>query len=422
MGRTIGIRHRRKKTAEGESRPTQVTIVDGDQVKTYNLPDDQAELDFVFGLFPTHWRDRLPQDQPRDFPRHQLKWRKLEADEDPATLFPPEWVEKRGKKWYTVAKTPCEFEGLRPDDTIAMPFGGSGDMFAYALVRRAEAVGAEVLRLPFYRLKQERGKNEEEDALLIARLVDRQRELFCSVQPRDKAIILMRELHRQRIKAMQARIACEQRLWQVCVGQIFTSLAVEVEIEKRFAEEKANDQILKNLLALEDEANARLAEAIQDLDVYQQVFAPIEGMGPQIAARIIAGIVDIRRFPDRDKFVAFCGVSPGADGKFRRHRLGETCNWSGARQGLWLMIREQANRRPDSVWGQRFREMKARQREKHPEEVIISGKRRFTDSHIHRRSSWPAMVKLARQIYREWRKLSNSTVSLQAKTGQDDGD
>lgn len=47
--RTIGIRHRRKRTAEGEARPTMVAIKNDDgSIKELELADDQAELDFAF--------------------------------------------------------------------------------------------------------------------------------------------------------------------------------------------------------------------------------------------------------------------------------------------------------------------------------------------------------------------------------------
>ncbi|MEK7610137.1 MAG: transposase [Patescibacteria group bacterium] len=410
MGRILGIRHRRKKTVEGEPRPTQVVIVDGVKDAIYNLPDDQAELDFVFGLFPIRYRATTPDDEAGDFHSHQLKWRKLDpATEDPEKIK-VDHVKKSGKKYLVLDKVPCDFAGPRRGDVVALPLGGSGDMLSYALVRRAEEIGAAVVRLPPFRLKVERGdEDKDEDVRLIARLVAEKPELFYPIQSRDKQVILMRELFRERINAMKARIAGEQQLYQVFVGKIFTNVSPEAEIEKRFEEEKANSQILQNLLTLEKEANGRLFSAIEDLDIYQHVFAPIEGVGPQTAARVLAGVVDIRRFPDREKFVAFCGVSPGQpDGRFRRRRRGEIGNWSPAvRQGLWLIVADQANKRPDSIWGQRLRQIKAELRAKHPEVVIDNGKRRYTDGHIHKMAIWKTAVKLARYIYREWSALEN---------------
>src|SRR3989344_394540 len=412
MGRFIGVRPRRKKTVEGEARPTQVAIIEKGKVKAYDLPNDQAELDFVFVKFPIRYRDVRPEDKMADFLRHQLKWRELEKGED-ASTFPPDRVERLGKKKvFVVIKAPDEFEGPRAGDTIALPLGGSGDMFAYALARRAAEIKAAVLRTPFYRLKEARDEgSKDEDATLIAQLAQTRPEIFYPVRPRDLGIILMRELCRGRIMAMQARIACEQRLHEVLVGKVFTGTTPEAEIEKRFEAEKANDQILNNLVALEDEAEAKLVQAVEALEVYQRVFAPIEGVGPLTAARIIAGVVDIRRFK-RDQFVSFCDVCPDDDGKFRRRRRGQAARGNPfVRQGFWLIIADQANRRPGSVWGDKLREVKAKQREKHPEVVIVNGKKRFTPGHIQRRAGWPTMVQLARWIYSQWSALERESES-----------
>src|SRR4051812_40116536 len=90
MTRIIGIRHRRKKTAEGEARPTTVAIVNDGKQKCYDLETETDELDFLLGRFPiSHepvldqditWFDAAHPDQGGVRP-HQCKWRKIPADE-----------------------------------------------------------------------------------------------------------------------------------------------------------------------------------------------------------------------------------------------------------------------------------------------------------------------------------------------------
>lgn len=458
MGRTIGIRHRRKKTAEDEARPTQITIIEDGKEKSYKLVDDQAELDFVFGQLPIAFRDiDYSMDDLAGFAPHHVKWDELEKGEE-APSVPERFLKRVGKKVFLVVKVPSAYEGLAPGDTVGMMLGGSGDMLAYAVVRRAEEIGAHVCRIPPFSLKSERAEDsKDDDSVLLAHLVATKPHLFYGVQSRDKKVILVRELYRQRMDAQKARIACELRFHQVFVGQIFTAVAAEAEIEKQFEKAKANDPILQNMFAIEKEADKKLKTAIEDLDVYNRVFSPIEGVGPQTSARIIAGIVDIRRFADRDKFVAFCGTSPSRDGKFRRQRRNEVGNWSpSVRQGLYLIISDQANKRPNSEWGKRLREVKAKLREKHPvpTKIIIetyvkeNGERvtkyfdappdhlypkkgvpatktehvgagvpvrrvtrkvalRYTDGHIHKMAVWKTATKLARYMYGEWTKLEN---------------
>lgn len=59
MSRIIGIRHRVKRTIEGEARPTEVAIFESsdETIKTYKIDDELAELDFVFGRFPTSYKE-----------------------------------------------------------------------------------------------------------------------------------------------------------------------------------------------------------------------------------------------------------------------------------------------------------------------------------------------------------------------------
>jgi transposase len=409
MGRTIGIRHRRKKTVEDEARPTQMTIVEDGKEKSYKLPDDQAELDFVFGQFPIAFRDvDYGMDDLATFALHHVKWNEVKKGEE-VPAVPERYLKKLGKKVLVAVKVPSAYEGLALGDTVGMMLGGSGDMLAYAIVRRAEEIGAQVCRIPPFSLKAEREEDsKDDDSVPLARLVATKPQLFYGVQSRDKKVILVRELYRERMDAQKARIACELRFRQVFVGQIFTAVAPEAEIEKLFEVAKSNDPILQNMFALEKEANKKLESALENLDVYNSVFAPLEGVGPQTSARILTGIVDIRRFANRDKFVAFCGTSPNKDGKFRRKRRGEVGNWTpSVRQGLYLIISDQANKRPDSVWGKRLREVKAKLREKHPEAVVIDGKKRFTDGHIHKMAVWKTATELARYIYCEWTKLEN---------------
>ncbi len=360
--RYIGIRHRVKKTVEGEARPTQVVICESEDEKVLELEDESSELDFALGRF---------------------------------------------------TKKPSKTkEGLKAGDIVAMALGGSGDNFAYALSRQAEKVGAKVLRLPPFVLKERRkGEDKDADARLLAELVKTEPGLFYEVTSRDRVLIKIRETFGARQEAMKERIACEQLLYANFIGKIFRSeegLYPEGKIEESFAKAKANDVILQSL---EDEEGKRIKEmkkALNELDVYTEVFSKVDGCGPMIAASIISSVIDIRRFPTDAKLKAFCGVHVLSDGKFARKRSGAVANWSPeARQGLYL-LGDQWNRRPDSVWGKKLREYKKIFRSKHPEE-IVAGKRRYTKGHIHKMATWRTITKFVEWMYREWWKLERKS-------------
>jgi len=406
--RWIGIRHRRKKTTKGQTRPTQVAVLSEEKkITTYDLPDEVAELDWIMGRFPTKYRKPNSDEKLSQFPPHQIKWRRLRRNENPKD-FPRNLVRGSKKEHFLAIEVPASYDGLKPGDVVAMILGGSGDRLAFALSRRAEQIKATVLRIPGFKLKEIRNEEKEQDAITLAKLAKEKPSLFYSVEPRDRQLIWLVECLRARQEAMKARIGCEQRLYQSFVGKIFcgkNGLFPEGSIEMLFDQEKANNTILQALLEEEKSRKKELVSALEALDVYQQIFAPIKGMGPMIAARLIAAIQDIRRFETPAQLKAFCGVHVLPDGRFARRRRGAVANWHpDARQALFL-LGEQFNRRPDSQWGSRLREYKKKFRQKHPEVVLVNGKKRYTDGHIHKMAIWRTLTKFVEYLWRTWWKL-----------------
>ncbi|MCH7883204.1 hypothetical protein IIA95_02210, partial [Patescibacteria group bacterium] len=290
MVRHIGIRHRVKQTVKGEAHPTQVAIRKGEKaIRLLNLKTDEDELDFVVGRFPTRWRVADPdEDFSGIFPRH-VRRRKKRGSEEFEIVIPRE----------------NSYEGFQKGDIVTMALGGSGDKLAYASSRQAEKIGAEVLRIPPFVLMERRETygckkdDPEEDARILAELVHKNPGLFYSVTIRDRRLILVRETYRARVRAMKARITCQQRLRQRLIGKIFCSedgLYPEGAIEDLFKAEKANDEELRLHVKKEKALIKELKKALENLDIYTKLFKPIEGCGPVLAAPLISEICDIRRF------------------------------------------------------------------------------------------------------------------------------
>lgn len=353
MTRYIGIQHRVKMTADQEAHPTRVAILEGDRVTRSELKTEQNELEFALSE-------------------------------------------------------------LKQGDVVSLILGGSGDYLAYALSRQAEKIGVRVMRVPAFVLKDKRGgESKDDDALLLARLAHEEPELFYPLAETDAALIRARESWRALWEAMQARMAGELRLRQLYIGRAFThpdGLYPEGGIEKGFDALKASDPIAKALRSEEAERERELTKALEALPVYQQLFKPIEGVGPKIAARIIAAVIDIRRFETDAKLKAYMGVHVLKDGTFARRRHGQIANWHGdARQALYLLA-EQFNRRPDSYWGKYLRQMKANMRAKHPEPVVVEndkGKkvRRYSDGHIHKMALWRTVTRFVEWLHGAWTDL-----------------
>lgn len=360
--RIVGVRHRVKQTANGEPRPTQVSLVSpiGVELGRYDLADEQVELAFVYGQY-----------RPR-------------ANAKPI--------------------------GLMAGDVVAMSLGGSGDCLAYALARQGLETGAKVWRLPTYALKQARGEEaaKDEDPALLAGLALEQPTLFHEVGQRDLGVIKVREAWFALENVMKARIGCDQRLRQCAIGLIYTrtgGLYEEGMVERAYDNAKANDAVSQALATEEHQREVELNRALKGLDIYQQLFVPIEGLGPAIAGRLITAIVNIGRFENEHKLKAFCGVHVLPDGSFPRQRRAQVCNWNPlARQALFL-LGDQFNRRPGSVWGKRLLTNKAHFRLVHPEEVVENGKKRYTNGHIHKMAIWRTLTQFIEWLYSAWREL-----------------
>ena len=388
MSRIIGIRHRRKKTTAEESRPTMVALrnENGD-IREFALPDDDSELDFLLGVFPTSYRNL--------------------GDGEGVEGFLPRHVKQEKKSGRT--RVPASYEGFTSGDTVAMLLGGSGDRFAYALSRRGEEIGAEVFRIPAFHLKGFRGDSDtEKNHLELVNCYLAKPSLFYRVGPRDRSYIEVFEAYRARRHTMRDRIACQQRIYQQVVGKVFLSSEgryPEGKIEDEYDKAKANHRLLNLLLAEEEERTRELKKAVQCLPVWKEIFEDVVGLGEVIAAGLISAVQDIRRFNSKREFKAFLGVHILPDGSFVRKRRGSVANWNpGGRQALYLLA-EQWNRRPDSEWGKKLREVKRTLREKHPESVLVNGKQRYTDGHIHKMALWRTMTKFAEHLFKEWRAL-----------------
>lgn len=393
MGRFIGIRHRVKRTAGGEARPTEVFVIDGETEYLLKLEDETAELDFVLGRYPTGWRNVDGEDYAKitkNISPHHIKTRK-KKDSD-----------------VLIMQVPDGYDGLLIDDIIAMALGGSGDRLAYALSRRGEEVGAKVLRIPPSILKEKRGeRSKDEDAKTLAVLAQSSPELFYQVTPRDRDLIKVSEALKARRDAQKDRIACEQRLRQRFIGRIFLSDSgyyPEGSIEDEYDKMKATDIILQNLTREEKEREKELKKAVHELEIWWKVFEPIKGCGEVIAAGIISPIGNIARFKSDAALKKFAGVHVLEDGRFARKRVGTVANWNPQlRQALYL-LGDQFNRHPDSVWGQKLREYKIKFREKHPE-AVENGKKKYSNGHIHKMATWRTLTKFVEWLHREWTRV-----------------
>lgn len=472
--RRLGFRHRvKRRIIDGElaeALPSQMVVSDGNGgfVK-YEFDDEQAELDFINGVYPTKYRVPAPDEDISKLEKWQIRWREV-SEEDHLVLRHPSQSNYKVKRargetpesrelLEVVKEVPCEWIGLQAGDVIAMCLGGSGDYFAFRASKRLHTMGGEVYRIPPFLLQEHRGTGaKEDDATLLAQLLDSHFGLFYPTLVRDRRIILVRETFKVRIDAMKDRMACTQRLRQRLIGKIFCSEEggfPEGDIEKRFDELKANDQIYQAIEKMENQALKEMTAAVEATEVWNKLFEPVEGVGPGIAARIMSVVIDIRRFETSAKLRKYLGVHVLPDGTFPRRRNGVIANWSpDGRQGLYI-LGDQFIKKKDSTWGQVLVKYKRIFRERHPEVCIavknsvlgihdligkgvtlipigpegtkkpksgkyevkhpvtgemvtVSGPQRYGKGHIHKMAFWRTLSLFVRWLHQEWWKLEKA--------------
>ncbi|RJQ37434.1 hypothetical protein C4552_01035 [Candidatus Parcubacteria bacterium] len=528
MARAIGILHRTKKTAQGEARPTMVAIKENGAVRELKLETEVEELDFVFGIFPTAWREIAENEDRKQFQPHHVRAEK----------------KRGGKRDETVVKVPASYDGLQPGDTVMMYLGGSGDRLAFSLSKRADLVGASVWRTPPFLLAAATPEEKKTAHLRLIEFYERSPQSFYRVMQRDREFIRVMETYRDFKAAQKDRIACDQRLRQRGIGATFLSeegLYPEGKIEDEFDAVRANSAALA--ANIKDEANlqARLVKLVRKLDLWLGALEDVEGCGEVLSAAIITGVGNIRRFrsfqdtreierlraeiirletvgkrnDDADKIEEVSGdnhfirtgriarwkrehgklaeanalqralelmqevskvqnryqsrlkayggvhvvgldgkkMPPGTvrtpgDGMFPRKRRGVVANWSPQlRQALYL-FGDQCVKRPESLWGQKYRAVKRELRARHPvvecsicrvpweqctkrtlgeealpangapaeeqfEETAARNRhtRRYTDGHIHKMAVWRTITLFLVWFAGEWMRIEEERMA-----------
>jgi len=84
--------------------------------------------------------------------------------------------------------------------------------------------------------------------------------------------------------------------------------------------------------------------------IHEHVFAPLPGCGPLIAARMMAAIVDIRRFRSAAALKAYAGYHHFEDGSRARRKAGQASNWEQELKQAVYLWTQQTIKLKDSPW------------------------------------------------------------------------
>jgi hypothetical protein len=125
------------------------------------------------------------------------------------------------------------------------------------------------------------------------------------------------------------------------------------DVRKLFSkiiEEMMKGEVLSPFLTSMNDTIKEIVHLLSQDKIHEHVFAPLPGCGPLIAARIMAAIVDIRRFESDAALKAYAGYHHFEDGSRARRRKGRASNWNQElKQAVWQWT-QQTIKLPKSPW------------------------------------------------------------------------
>jgi transposase len=219
---------------------------------------------------------------------------------------------------------------------------GSGGYGRAAAIHLAILDGVEVVEVPTLLTARERsarpgrGKTDPIDAVAIARVVARDQSLP-PVRPSTGPAADLRALTDYRDQLVEERNAVANRV-HAELAALRPGYQVTIPRLTRPTELAAAHNLLDGDTSVRAELTRRRLQRLANLDaeiaeLYEQISAAVDetktglrsihGVGVLIAARILAEVVDVRRYPTRHAFASANGSAPipASSGRIVRHRL-----------------------------------------------------------------------------------------------------
>jgi len=222
---------------------------------------------------------------------------------------------------------------------------GAGN-FGAALARKLVAEREDVREVPSVLTARERGrvrrpgKSDPKDAVAIARITLREPGLprlsISRIAVDLKALVDYREQHVHERTRVANRVHADLQI--ICPGEATGALNSKVGLERARGALQKSSQVRAELglmriqrLELIDAEVRDLTQRIDELVRASDTgLVGIAGIGALTAAKLMAEVVEISRFPTKSAFAMACGAAPipASSGNTTRHRL----NRGGNRQ------------------------------------------------------------------------------------------
>ena len=208
--------------------------------------------------------------------------------------------------------------------------------------------------------------------------VDAELEALRMLTDRREALSRRRVQTVNRLHALLAELLPGQAKKDITTGQAQTMLAgvrprdVAGKTRRRIAADE-----LTELIAVEAKMKKATAELKTMVLARHSRLMELRGVGPVVAARVLADVGDVARFADRNRFASWTGTAPldASSGEQNRHRLSRAGN---RRINHMIHIAAISQLRVDSEGRSYYRRKRAEG--KKPLEAIRCLKRRISDA------------------------------------------
>ena len=177
----------------------------------------------------------------------------------------------------------------------------------------------------------------------------------------------------------------------------------DAEWERRWLEDTRIDTLIANTLkemATWGEMTGAIWPWLND----------IKGIGPSLAAQLLAQIDDVGKFDTISKLWRFAGWAV-IDGQAERNQRGEKSHYNAKLKSVcWLCIDSFIKQQTPGYIDIYYAE-KERQRDLHPEKIKVNGKCQFNDGHIDNRARRKVAKIFLQHVWIKWREFEGLPIS-----------
>lgn len=280
---------------------------------------------------------------------------------------------------------------ISPGDRIYLSMGGGADKFCIALAR----MKAVIFRIPTHDLKRYREELEldKDDICQVLYRAAINNVNFYPFEERDQKVAQLLVLTRAFDDLQKGtRIPHQLRMYSFLndLSLIYPDRATVTE------KDILKDPSVAALIEKEKEIVKMIKPILKSLPIFKAVFDPIHRVGPLIAARLIAEIGDIRRFPVHMALISYAGWGQ-KDGKPRKRRKGQVANWNNNFKTVIYLFTVQVNLSPEDAPFRVLRD-KYRMQDEKKNPGLSKG-------HYFNRANRFIAQRFLRHIYHDWCKF-----------------